>query len=262
MSSFQSIRNEIYKSSFKEFYNYSNIIKSPYSCLKAIYYIETASIFLFISQNIIKSPNLVTFLYIFFGVLGAFLLNSQEIIYFYIGIFMIFSKGTFDWADGPLARRLNKTTFIGKALDIYGAELCDIAFRISFIFYSLKNFPELDFIILPILFFIMIVKFNVFSGYLFYKETSNNTLNKNKKFIVNSENLISKSPMNKFYYLFISFLDARARSIDLLLLILILDNTLKFNLNFLLLIITFFIVLRSIVMNLAGLYISFKAFKE
>ena len=261
MYNYQSIRNEIYNSIFAEFDTYIKKIKSPYSYLKSIYYIETASIFLFISQNLIKSPNFVTFLYIFFGVLGAFLINAQEVIFFYIGVFMTFSKGTFDWADGPLARRLNKTSFLGKALDVYGAELCDIAFRISFIFYCLKNFPQFEFIMLPILFLIMIVKFNVFSGYLFYKETINNFSNYNSYLLKSSEYVLKDSLIKKLYFLYISLLDARARSVDFLLLILILDKNLQLNLDILLIILVFLIVIRSVVMYLAGIYMSFKAFK-
>ena len=88
-------------------------IRYPYSTLKSIYYVETASIFLFITQKIIKSPNFITLIYILFGVVGSFLVAiSPSKTLFYIGLFMVFTKGTFDWADGVLARKLNKTSFL------------------------------------------------------------------------------------------------------------------------------------------------------
>ena len=66
MVQYNSIRNKIYSVEFERWKNLLNIY-SPYSLFKAIYYIETASLFLFLTQKIIKSPNLVTMLYIFCG---------------------------------------------------------------------------------------------------------------------------------------------------------------------------------------------------
>ena len=117
---FFSIRSDIYKYNFSLHGGLINH-KSPYLLIKSIYYFETASLFLCVTLNIIKSSRYITLLYLLTGVIGAFLLNSSHDTIFYLGVFMVFTKGTFDWADGPLARRLNKTSFLGHVLDCYGA---------------------------------------------------------------------------------------------------------------------------------------------
>ena len=72
MEHYKEIRRQIYSVQFKRWKHILNI-KAPYSLMKGIYYIETASLFLFLTQKIIKSPNFLTFLYILTGV-GAFLI--------------------------------------------------------------------------------------------------------------------------------------------------------------------------------------------
>ena len=93
MEKYKKIRKEIYDTQFTTYRNFINY-KAPYTFIKAIYYIETASLFLFVTQKIIKSPNLITFLYALTGVIGAFLLYSPQELLFYSGVFMVFTKGT------------------------------------------------------------------------------------------------------------------------------------------------------------------------
>ena len=156
MEKYKNIRKTMYSTQFARWSHLINI-KAPYTLAKSIYYMETASLFLFLTQKIIKSPNFITLLYALSGVIGAFLLNSSQETLFYIGIFMVFTKGTFDWADGPLARRLNKTSFLGHALDTYGAHLNDAAFRVAFIYYTLGYFSEIMYLF-PILAFILLIQ--------------------------------------------------------------------------------------------------------
>ena len=263
MIKLKNIRRKIYNVQFKRFKNSLNI-RSPYTFLKSIYYIETASLFLFITQKIIKSPNFVTILYILVGTFGAFLINHNDINIFYIGIFMVFTKGTFDWADGALARRLNKTSFLGHALDVYGAHFNDTAFRIAFCYYVIQNHTNYEFIF-PILAFILsITKFNLFCDFQYFKDEQLKkkisyikTFSK-KKF--NKKN--SKFFIFKIYYDFISFLDARARSIDFLLLILFIDRCGYFDLSVFLVLILFLIVFRELIIYLAGIYKSYKEYEK
>ena len=65
----------------------------------------------------------------------------------------------------------------------------------------------------------------------------------------------------KWYYRYISFLDARARSIDFLLLLLIIDKVFVYNLSELFLILSMALVLRAVLMYVAGIYSAFKADK-
>jgi len=264
MRTFSKIRGDIYSHNFQCYGNLINF-KSPYTLVKAIYYIETASLFLFLTQSIIRSPNFITVLYAITGVVGAFLLNSEQNTFFYLGIFMVFTKGTFDWADGPLARRLNKTSFIGGALDSYGAHVSDVAFRVAFVYYTLGYFPELMFLF-PVLSFILVVTdFRLYSDSQYLKVTLDTNKNKIRDGAyeddVRSGNN-SDNNLKKWYLRYVSFLDDRARSIDSLLLILMMDFIFDYDLSTLLLAASVFIILRAIVMYVAGVYFVFKVYKE
>ncbi len=264
MVRYKTIRDKIYSVQFERWKNLLNI-NSPYSLFKAIYYIETASLFLFLTQKIIKSPNLVTILYILCGLLGSSLIiiNPNNHLLF-LGIFMVFTRGTFDWADGPLARRLNKTSFLGHALDEYGAHVCDASFRIAFIFYTLNYYQDYMFFFPIFSFFILITKFNLFSDSLYFKsleeKKSSNKIMRNNQF----QNTIRQdnSRILKIYNFYVSILDERARGIDFLLLILLSDLTFDFINPSILLILTLLIVLRALVKYAATSYLAYKTYKE
>ena len=265
MIKFQEIRLEMYDVQLRRWGELLNI-RSPYSLIKAVYYIETASLFLFATQKIIKSPNFITFLYAITGVIGSFLLCSVENALFYTGVFMVFTKGTFDWADGPLARRLNKTSFLGHSFDTYGAHVIDSAFRVTFVYYTLGYYPDLMFLFPVIAFILLITKFNLFSDFLYYKNNTDSTLDNGKKIRSNEFEEVIKDPKKikgiaKLYYSYQSILDARARSIDFLLLILLVDNMFDYNISKLLLSLSVLIILRGIVMYAAGVYLAFKVYK-
>jgi len=266
MVKYSQIREAMYDVQLKRWSRFINI-KSPYTLVKSVYYMETASLFLFITQKIIKSPNFVTFLYALTGVIGAFLLHSSEETLFYTGIFMIFTKGTFDWADGPLARRLNKTSFLGHALDEYGAYVSDAAFRLAFIYYTLGYFPELMYLFPIIAFILLVNKFNLFSDCIYFQnmicnpsEKDNTVPNKGLEDVIKDSG--TSAGITKWYYRYVSFLDARARSIDFLLLLLMIDRFFYYNLSEALLILSILIVLRAMLMYVAAVYGAFKYYKN
>ena len=266
MEQYQKIRKEMYRVQFTRWNNILNI-KSPYTLIKAVYYMEAASLLLFSTQKIIKSPNFMTFLYILIGVVGAILLNSSQESLFYIGLFMLYNKNIFDWADGPLARRLNKTSFLGHALDDYGAYINDMAFRVAFVYYALGYYPNLMFLFQIIAFIILITKFNLYSDYLCHQKNTehlpyNNKRIRDAKFKEDLNDSKSANGIVKWYRRYIAFLDARSRSIDSLLLILLIDVMFDFNLSILLLSLTVLIILRSVVMYIAGIYYAFNVYIE
>jgi phosphatidylglycerophosphate synthase len=266
MANFFSIRKDIYKHNLSLQGDNLINIKYPYSSIKGIYYMETASIFLFLTQKIIKSANFVTVLYILTGVFGAFLvIFSPHNFFFYLGLFMIFTKGTFDWADGALARRLNKTSFLGHALDVYGADMCDAAFQMAFIFYTISYYYPEHMLLFPLFAFVLLItKFNMFSDVLYYKSIRDDHTIKDKKKNNFEENVRKGKKMKKItklYNIYTSFLDARARSTDFLVLILLIDGISDVDINFLLLILSALIILRAFVRYIATAYLAFQNYK-
>ena len=269
MEKYQEIRREMYRVQLKTWDALINI-KSPYTYLKAIYYMETASFFLFFTQSVIKSPNFVTFLYALTGVTGALLINIEQNSLFYLGIFMVFTKGTFDWADGPLARRLNKTSFLGHALDCYGAYICDVSFRLSFIYYVLKNNPEFMGIFPLLAFILMVPDIRLFTDVQYLK----NITGVNASIPIKDKNFRNSSfehtlhdtsdrdgKLKVWYFRYTAFLDGRARSIDFLLLVLLVDGIYDVN-SLILLALSFLILIRSFIIYCAGVYFINKVYSE
>jgi len=258
MIKYGDIRKELYK------YNigtYSNLINkySPYTYIKSVYYMETAALFLYITQGIIKNPNFITMLYLLCGVSGAFLLNLGNSSIQLIGIFLVFTKGTFDWADGPLARRLGKTSFVGHSLDVYGALVSDVAFRLAFVYYSLLQNPEFMYLFPIFAFLLSVTNFKTHTDSQYRKYNSDKI--KNQK-INDNLDIELKSILFKIYFAFSSVLDARARSIDSLLVLIIVDILYKFNLNYVFLLISFFIVFQAFVFHLGSFYLVKKIYMK
>jgi|TARA_Y100000389_G_scaffold168042_1_gene173506 hypothetical protein len=266
MVNYQEIRNKMYSVQLKRWKELINF-KSPYTLIKAIYYMETASLFLFLTQKVIKSPNFITLLYILCGVIGAFFIAlSSHDFFFYLGLFMVFTKGTFDWADGPLARRLNKTSFLGHALDCYGAHLNDLAFRVAFLYYSLLNFSEWMFLFPVLTFVLLATNLRLYTDFQYTKIIidpekkiyKNNSVSKNKK----QTKGIQVSNFKKWFVRYTSFLDGRARSIDLILLLILINEKIYYDLSIFLLIISILIVLRCIMLHIASAYSTFKFYNK
>ena len=178
---------------------------------------------------------------------------------------MIFTKGTFDWADGALARRLNKTSFLGHALDVYGANICDAAFKMAFVFYTMNYYPKYMFLFPLLAFVLLITKFNIFSDLLYYKNFKDGYQIQDKKKNNFEENLRKGKKMKritKLYYIYTSFLDARARSTDFLILILLIDKISDVDITFLLLILSALTILRAIVEYVATSYLTFQNYRN
>lgn len=96
---------------------------------KSQLYMECASHFIHRFQKV--HPNLVTFFYIFLGVLGAGLLCVPNKLIVFIGLFVLYFKGIPDWADGQIARMQNKTSKFGGKLDTYSGYIVTVCFYIG-----------------------------------------------------------------------------------------------------------------------------------
>ena len=68
--------------------------------------------------------------------------------------------------------------------------------------------------------------------------------------------------ITKLYYIYTSFLDARARSTDFLILILLIDKISDVDITFLLLILSALTILRAIVEYVATSYLTFQNYRN
>ena len=119
-----------------EFYvDIDNWFKSPYSSLKARYYIEVSSIIVFLLQSSKITPNQLSIFYGFLGLFSGFLLCLKNDVMIYLGLILFVLKGVVDWSDGLLARVTNKTSGIGHVIDTWGSHIgyYSLIFGIGFI---------------------------------------------------------------------------------------------------------------------------------
>jgi len=248
MYSLTHLRNLSYdhmKVTYGDLINY----KAPYSLIKAIYYIECASLLLCVTQKFITRPNFVTLLYIFTGVLGSFLLNLDSKVGVCVGIFLVFNKGVFDWWDGRLARLLNKVSNKGGILDPYGARVCDGAFRISVLYYALVN--NMDWMFLyPLAVFLVLVP-NV----RFYAKATTQTHGEDVFSTVAVANFGWGENAEKWYRNYLCFLDGRARSVDAILLLILIDVLSSYELDFMILVLALMLVIRATVEFFINLFV-------
>ena len=201
----------------------SNFFRNPYSYLKARYYIFFASFIVFLLQNSSVHPNTITKLYISLGFIGAVLLAVPITELHFFALLIIFSKGILDWADGTLARMKGITSLTGHILDVYGARIHSLTFIISLgvyqYFYFDNNFFLATLFIYPFCYGTLLTKFS--NQYILDSVTSDNYRSHN----VNSKPSISlKKQYSRIYNFFTWFLDDRSRTIDFVLLLILLEH--------------------------------------
>ncbi len=197
---------------------------SPYSYLKARYYMFFASILVWFLQNRSVHPNTITKMYIASGFLGAFLLALPSREAHFFAIFMIFSKGILDWADGALARLKGQTSLTGHILDIYGARIHSLTFLASLGIYQYYHFERnelflLSLFIYPFCYGTLLTKFS--QQYILDGVSAEN--------IDRLESLPQSAPSIKethkgIYSFFTLFLDDRSRTIDFVLLLILVEH--------------------------------------
>lgn len=229
------IKNFIFKQQFKRFPYLKQFKKNPYTYLKARYYMYLSSILVYYLLKTRITPNMVTVVYGLSGILGGILFSIPNLYCNIAGIIIFFNKGVLDWSDGHLARIKFKTTLKGHILDVYGAYLNTISFNVGlgFFVYHQTNQEFLIYLISTIVFLLSglptILGKNIILNELrvikIKKLISNHNIN-----YVNNKKSNKKIKYSKWILFFKDFLDDRARSVDFILLIMIMD--IFFNNNF------------------------------
>tara|TARA_Y100000746_G_scaffold232707_1_gene250766 strand:+ start:3097 stop:3918 length:822 start_codon:yes stop_codon:yes gene_type:complete len=197
---------------------------NPYSYLKARYYMFFSTIIVFLLQNTGLHPNNITKLYIFSGFVSATLLAVPISTAHFFAIFLIFSKGILDWADGCFARLKGKTSLTGHVLDIYGANINSLTFIVSLGIYEYFYFNESIFFLItlfiyPFCYGTLLTKFS--NQYIL--ESINAKSLKSHLDISQSAKTIQESHRGAFNF-FSIFLDDRSRTIDFVLLLIIIEH--------------------------------------
>ncbi len=243
---------------------FNNWLKNPYTAFKSTFYIETSVLIVYFAQFTRITPNHLTFVYIIFGLVGGLFLASDNNFLIILSLFLFFIKGSFDWADGLLARIKNQTSNLGNLLDHWGAKVGYLSFLIGFGYYLYNKNNEETFLFLIIL--IILLKAIDLKDYSYHLTMYEFMKDKNRKNFLNklnfSKNNFSKKGFNPLVFLknfFQNFVDDRARSIDLIMLLILIDNF-YYELIFLKFIF-YYISFKVLVIFLGGFYATiFKKF--
>ena len=126
---------------------------SPYTYLKSRYYMEGASLLVYLLQFTNIHPNYITIIYALFGVLGGLLIATGVPLYILIGIFLIFNRGIIDLSDGHLARLKNKQTKLGAKLDLWAGRVGTYGFYLGVAWYTFRINPYVLVYFIPLMFF-------------------------------------------------------------------------------------------------------------
>ena len=199
---------------------------SPYSCLKSRYYIEVGSIIVYFLQFTKITPTQVSIFYTFLGIIsGVFLsLNNEYLIYSGLVIFIM--KGVIDWSDGLLARVTNRVGNLGHIVDVWGTHVStySLIFGIGIICFNDEQ-EKLYLIITLFIFFLNLIDFK-FYGYhqIFYEVLKKkiflkDDINSKKNYLIDNQNFFIK----KIKFVVNNFMDDRARTVDLICVIIFIE---------------------------------------
>jgi len=208
--------------------------RNPYTFLKARFYMEASAWFvLFLLKTKIK-PNTITIIYGLVGILGCALLSIPSNITHIIAILIFFTKGILDWSDGHLARVRGQTSITGHVLDVYGAVLNDLGFQIGLGFYvAFKTANPVFFYLIPLIPFFYATRLKSFSQTILFEEISKkgfvtNEVQRDADIVTSGDaydnakaSILGK--YKKYSKYFSSFLDARARSVDFICLLILIE---------------------------------------
>ncbi len=230
MSSYKEIRSINYKHRRDEeddFYvDIDNWFKSPYSSIKARYYIEGSSLIVFLLQNTKITPNQLSIFYGILGLLSGFLLCFKNDNMIFLGLIIFVLKGVVDWSDGLLARVTKKASNIGHIIDTWGSYIgyYSLIFGLGFICFNTTNDP-IYLIVTLLIFLISLIDFKLFSYHQLFYEVLNKKiiLKSQQEEILNPEKKINNSILKSSKIFLSNFLDDRARTLDLICLIVFLE---------------------------------------
>jgi hypothetical protein len=227
--------------------------KNPYTFLKARFYMESSAVLVYILLKTKVKPNTVSIIYGLLGIVTGILLSIPNNYTIFIALIIAFTKGIIDWSDGQFARMTGQTSLTGHILDAYGAHLNSLGFQIGLGMYAAYRADTLLFYYLvPLLLFFRAGGLFLFSRAILFEEFSseknvssfqdNDSQDKNQDNI--NINSLERS-YGKYKNLFMGFLDDRARSVDLICLIILLEIVFPINISwlvFLLIVVKYFII--------------------
>jgi len=179
---------------------------------------------------------------------------------------MFFSKGILDLSDGHLARITNQTSITGHVLDVYGAVLNDLGFQMGLGFYVVfKTANPIFLYLIPLIPFFYATKLKPFSKKILFEEIlkEDSIADEIKKssdattsdVIYEDAKASILGKYKKYSKYFSNFLDPRARSVDFICLLILIEIFTVASITW---IIFLAFVLKGLLQFVGGYYITIK----
>ena len=259
-----NIKDIMFEQEFKKIPYIKNFKKNPYTYLKARYYLYSSVLIVYVLLKSRVTANMVSITYILCGIVGGSLLSIPNLYCNIAGVIIFFNKGILDWTDGALARFKYGPTLTGHILDCYGAYVNSIGFAVGLGFFALHQ-TGIEFLVYPIATIAFLyggsytsIGKDVILNDLEKIKIKNFIINHNIKSNIKNNNHIKRNKnlfegsidYPKWITFFRDFLDERARSVDFILLVIIID--IYFNYTF-----TFYLFLIFYMRILIRFFLSF-----
>ena len=202
--------------------------KMPYTALKSKIFLEISSVLVFLLQHTSIKANWISLTYAALAIIAGILLSSGIDNMILAGLVIIFFKSILDWMDGDIARLKKQTSELGDLIDAWAGLVGYYSFLIGLGMYLFNATQEIHFIYVMIL--IIMIKSLDLKDYAYhrimYYSYKNNTLpqkikNKGKKITQKKNNIPNTLIILKNF--FQNFLDNRARTIDFICLIILIE---------------------------------------
>lgn len=233
MKTIAEIREEMYRDKYEHFPYIKDWKKNPYTWFKAKLYMEAGIILGFFLLKTKIRPNTITIAYGLLGLIGGVLLAipiNQTIL---IAILIFFLKGILDWTDGLVARIKNQVSITGSILDPYSGFLGALGLQIGLGFYVAQKSGMMIFYylipLIPLFYagklhsFATDMLFNEFISSKKIKEYRKNNMSNSIQSKVEKPSEVLGKKYSKIYNLIKNFLDDRARTVDFICLLLLLE---------------------------------------
>lgn len=224
---------------------------SPYSCFKARIYIELSTLFAFFFKNTSLTPNHISIIYGICGVIAGLCLASNINYLMVSGLIIFFLKGSLDWTDGFIAKIKNQKSSVGHILDTWGSHIGGLSLITSIGFYCYNNTQNDIYLFLTIIIlFLRIIDFKFFAFHqLFYE-----LFNKDNNIEIERKNIEKGiKQTNIFAKIIKNFMDDRARTVDLVCLLIFIEIFFSIN-NFSKIILGLYLI-KTIIFFLGTFYV-------
>jgi phosphatidylglycerophosphate synthase len=235
---------------------------SPYTSTKTKFFTFMGGVLVYFLLNTKVKPDTISAIYCILGFLAGVLLAVPYDYCILAALFITYLKGILDWTDGLLARNRGETSMSGFLLDAYGGKVGTLSFFVGLGFYvAAKNGSLFWYYLIPIVPFahaLILMQFG--KATLFVAMTSpkyfDDWKRKNSEVDSSSEKEnagnILKSKYKKYYDIMFSYLDDRARTMDLICLVILLELYFPLNISW---IIFLLLVVKWSVVFLASVYV-------